>query len=209
MNNDFFKPRGLYCLVMTYKPDSSVTHERIDIDQTIKNYSAPDSNNAKQIMRNLRGSSGKTYGEIELPEAAPLVFPALDRLANDNTEAGEQKKSSMKSAGQFCADYMDRRAQGRYLKDTPGSKLAIGEGPQFTSRYADPNHPASSGSIISLLTGGNINPKTKRDERRVARREKRAYRRGEPITEQTGKRKDGIVKRVLKKVSFATLEMEY
>lgn len=29
---------------------------------------------------------------------------------------------------------------------------------EFTSRYADPNHPANNGSLISLVTGGNVNP---------------------------------------------------
>ena len=28
----------------------------------------------------------------------------------------------------------------------------------FTSRYADPSHPASSGNLVSLVTGGKINP---------------------------------------------------
>lgn len=36
--------------------------------------------------------------------------------------------------------------------------MAQGPKPKFTSRYADPNHPASSGNIISLVTGGHINP---------------------------------------------------
>lgn len=30
--------------------------------------------------------------------------------------------------------------------------------PTFTSRYADPNHPASNGNLISLVTGGHVNP---------------------------------------------------
>ena len=29
---------------------------------------------------------------------------------------------------------------------------------KFVSRYADPNHPANSGSLISLVTGGLVNP---------------------------------------------------
>jgi len=31
--------------------------------------------------------------------------------------------------------------------------------PEFTSRYADPNHPASEGSPIALLTGGRLTEK--------------------------------------------------
>lgn len=40
----------------------------------------------------------------------------------------------------------------------PGSFLANGPREQFTSRYADPNHPATSGSFLSLVTGGYVNP---------------------------------------------------
>jgi len=42
--------------------------------------------------------------------------------------------------------------------ENPDSALVTGPKPTFTSRYADPNHPASSGSLISLVTGGHINP---------------------------------------------------
>jgi len=40
----------------------------------------------------------------------------------------------------------------------PESFLAQGPPEKFTSRYADPNHPASSGNLISFITGGHINP---------------------------------------------------
>lgn len=200
MNNEFFKPRGLYCLVMTYKPDSTATHERVDINKAITNYSNPASSTMRQTMRNLRLSSGKTYGELELPESAPLIFPTLERLANDPTEEGQQRKAGAMSNKEFVADYFDRRAQAKYAAEIPGGKLAAAGGqPEFYSRYADPNHPASSGSLISLITGGHVNPQAGRNQRRIARRQRRAYRRGEPITEQTGKRKEGLVRKVLKK----------
>jgi hypothetical protein len=78
------------------------------------------------------------------------------------------------------------------------------------SRYSDPNHPASSGSLISLITGGHVNIKGTRGEkaaRRQARRgEKRlrkARRRGEVITPETAttRRRTGLVRRILQKVS--------
>ena len=40
--------------------------------------------------------------------------------------------------------------------ENPGSQLNQGPKPIFTSRYADPNHPASSGDTIALMTGGNL-----------------------------------------------------
>lgn len=203
MNNEFFKPRGLYCLIMTYKPDSTKVHARIDINNTISSSMAPASSSTKQTFKNLRLSSGKTYGELELPEAAPLIFPALDNLSP------EQEQSKMKSSGKFIADYYDRRAQAKFVSETGGnSKLTVGEEPVFKSRYADPNHPANSGSLISLLTGGHVNPRERRERRRGAKRVRRAMRRGEPVTEELasgkgrlrgGRRREGLVKRMLKK----------
>lgn len=97
--------------------------------------------------------------------------------------------------------------------ENPTSSLATPK-PQFYSRYSDPNHPASSGSLISLITGGHINPQARRTERKAAkeerrqnRRTRRVYRRGEVFTPETGlrrKRKPGLVKRILQKVSFGT-----
>lgn len=40
----------------------------------------------------------------------------------------------------------------------PESFLAQGPPEKFRSRYADPNHPASSGNLISFISGGHINP---------------------------------------------------
>lgn len=204
MNEEFFKPRGLYCLIMTYKPDSSATHASVDITQTISSSLTPASSNMRQTFKNMRLSSGKTYGELELPEAAPLIFPALESIASDPTEEGIKKQNKLKSSHKFVADYFDRRAQAQYAGENPGSKLtAMGQEPKFASRYADPNHPANSGSLVSLLTGGVINPQRRRNERRVAKRERRAIRRGEEVTPVTGKR-EGIVKRILKKASLQT-----
>jgi hypothetical protein len=52
------------------------------------------------------------------------------------------------------------------------------------------------------LTGGHLNPKERRQERRGAKRVRRAYRRGEEITPNTSQRRggrEGLVKRMLKK----------
>lgn len=42
------------------------------------------------------------------------------------------------------------------MGENPDSHLNQGPKPTFTSRYADPNHPASSGDPLALITGGNI-----------------------------------------------------
>ncbi|KAG0652626.1 hypothetical protein D0Z07_0120 [Hyphodiscus hymeniophilus] len=199
MNNEFFKPRGLYCLIMTYKPESSDTSDSVNITQAISSAESPASSGMKQTFKNLRLSAGKTYGELEMPEAAPLIFPALDRIASSTSEEAIKKQSKMKGSQKFVADYFDRRAQAKYAAEHPSSSLAQSPSAGFASRYSDPNHAANNGSLISLVTGGMLDPKSRRLDKRSSKRVNRAYRRGEDITPQTGKKREGIVKRMLKK----------
>ncbi|KAK9319958.1 hypothetical protein V1517DRAFT_356584, partial [Lipomyces orientalis] len=187
MNNEFFKPRGLFCLIMTYKPDQSAPHEIVDICQTVRQTLAPASSTAREHLKKFRLSSGKTYGEVELPESAPLIFPALDSLASDNG----QEQNKLKRSQKFIADYFDRRSQATYARQNPESSLAVPIDAQFASRYSDPNHPANSGSLIALVTGGKVDPRRRRRERRVSRRGQ------DPSTVPVGPR-EGPIKRMLK-----------
>ncbi|TVY43144.1 hypothetical protein LSUB1_G001312 [Lachnellula subtilissima] len=150
LNDDFFKPHGLYCLIMTYKPESSDSHGSVNMMKSITSTSFFSSWTQK-----MRVSSGKIYGELELPQAAPLIFPGLDSVASEMGEEGAKKQKRMKKSGKFVADYMDRRAQAKYAGENPGSGLAQTD-PKFRSRFADPNHPANSGNLISLVMGGAI-----------------------------------------------------
>jgi hypothetical protein len=81
--------------------------------------------------------------------------------------------------------------------------LAVAPQTSFASRYADPNHPANSGSLISLVTGGAYNPnRRERLRRRLGRSgiAGRVSRRGRD-EKTSGKRRKGVVRRALKKVS--------
>ena len=115
MNEKFFKPRGLICLVMKYAPEARSSHESVDL-------SSSNSTIMKQF-NSMRGPSGKTYGELEMPEAAPLVFPELDAVAAAN-EADGKKKSGLKEKGAFIATYMDKRAQASYVSSPPPTFFA-------------------------------------------------------------------------------------
>lgn len=168
MNRQLFMPRGLFCMVMTFKPSSSEQFVDVglktDTEGLItKQLSAP-SNKGKGIMRKLQVSTGKTKGEFALPDCAGLVFPKLDRAAAAVVEGGpdaitEKQKSRMARSGAFLQDYMDRRARASYSFKNPDSKLTVKEDHKWASRYSDPNHPANSGHLVSLLTGGLINPR--------------------------------------------------
>lgn len=123
MNEKFFKPRGLICLVMKYAPEARSSHEPVDLSQPLFSSLNPSSSAIKRQLHSIRGSSGKTYGELEMPEAAPLIFPELDAVAAAN-EADGKKKSSLKAKGAFIATYMDKRAQASYVSPTPSTLFA-------------------------------------------------------------------------------------
>lgn len=64
---------------------------------------------ATSRLGNFHKSSGQTGGEIELPEAAPLIFPALDKAAAAGSTGGFSGFQNV------VADYFDRRAQAKYV----------------------------------------------------------------------------------------------
>jgi hypothetical protein len=144
VNHDFFAPRGLVALIMTWKPsekDAMLTTAEFDMQSSIAKAS-----DATKSRRRFESSSGAT--SFEWPQTAPLVFPALDELAGE-------KQAAVKRSGKFVAEYIDKRARAKWAGDNPDSALANANGKEtFSSRYADPNHPASSGDPIALLTGG-------------------------------------------------------
>ncbi len=99
-----------------------------------------------------------------MPQAAPLIFPALDDM--QARDPPKTKKENMKRKGKFVANYFDRRAQAAYTAENPNSVLASANTQKhvFASRFADPNHPANSGHPIALITGGIINPKAQQQQ---------------------------------------------
>jgi hypothetical protein len=116
MNEKLFKPRGLYAMIMTYKPESTSADEVVDLNQNITKVVGAryDGHGSK-----LSQSSGKTYSDLQLPQAAPLIFPELDALPEG------EKESAFKRCGHFLGDYFDRRAQARFEAENPDLKLNV------------------------------------------------------------------------------------
>jgi hypothetical protein len=139
----------------------------------------------------MQASHGTT--DFEWPESAPLVFPTLDKLSSTPEgrqvveDAGKKQPNSVKRSMIFAMEYMDKRSQAQWASDHPESRLAqLGVKPEFHSRYADPNHPASSGSLFALLTGGAVGGGvSERKQARAARRGQKSERR-EARSEQRG-----------------------
>lgn len=156
MNEELFKPRGLYVLLMTYKPTSAEPAIDFDVNQNIIS-SVVSRDGGKRSK--FRTASGKTHGEAELPECAPLIFPSLE-AANP-----EQKKSAFKRAHTFIGDYGDRRARAQFQHNNPDSHLNALPEEKFSSIFANPNHPIHKGGPLNTLTGGYLykGAKTLRD----------------------------------------------
>ncbi|KAK5636278.1 hypothetical protein RRF57_011990 [Xylaria bambusicola] len=153
VNRSFFMPRGLIALIMTWKPsrpEEMLTNVNTEMDPAIT--SAVSESEQSSLRKKFSQSSGTTA--FEWPETAPLVFPVLDNVAAID---GVQKRNTLKRTGAFVAEYMDSRSRAKWAGQNPESTMAnTGPREQFHSRYSDPNHPASSGDPIALITGGRF-----------------------------------------------------
>jgi hypothetical protein len=162
MNEKFFKPHGLYALVMAYIPDSDDLVQDVDMNTNVLTSIASREVGQKSRFANAHGT---TKREIEIPESAPLIFPELDALPES------EKENVFKRSGKQLGNYFDRRAQAKFEKQHPESKLNLHQERHFASRFSDPNHPANSGSLIALVSGGAID--TTESDRAKAQRKAR------------------------------------
>ena len=108
MNERFFKPRGLFCMIMTNKPQREAPAESLDISQSIAKITVPAETKMRRQLRDLRTSDGIICGEVEVPAAAPLVFPDLDAAADG---ADGTKQNALKRGGKAINDYIEKRSE--------------------------------------------------------------------------------------------------
>lgn len=161
INQEYFIPRGTIAFIMTWKPQdpAALTTVSFDLGATVGNASQGGSQGAfARFQSRMKSSSAAT--SFEVPETAPLIFPTLDEIVSsrsDDPDAETKKENIVKRGGGFVGDYLDRRAVAQWAGENPNSTLAnAAPEPEFRSRYADPNHPASSGDPLAFITGGKI-----------------------------------------------------
>ena len=110
-NNDFFRPRGLYCLIMSYKPIATDKKAKVDPALAMLDHEPSSSGSGfpSKAKRNLRNPlAGVSHGEESLPDSvARLVFPT-----KSNESEGTNKKKKVFSK---LNNYFDQRAQARYV----------------------------------------------------------------------------------------------
>ncbi|KAI0534072.1 hypothetical protein GGR58DRAFT_79042 [Xylaria digitata] len=153
VNKSFFMPRGLIAVIMTWKPSQpGEILTNVNFDMVPEITAAVNESKQSSLRKKFAQSSGAAL--FEWPETAPLVFPVLDNIGAADTQ---KKQNALKRAGVFVTEYMDSRSRAKWAGQNPDSTMAnAGPKEQFHSRYSDPNHPASSGDPVALLTGGHF-----------------------------------------------------
>lgn len=115
-NAEIFRPRGVICMVMTWRPDTTQVHPTIDFNNPASS-SVPTDDEFGKVKEKFKESSGTTVGDLKIPAAAPLVFPSETQLQQQQ-QAGSGElswKEKFKQKKAFMDDYLDRRAQAEYV----------------------------------------------------------------------------------------------
>ncbi|KAI0161949.1 hypothetical protein GGR52DRAFT_146861 [Hypoxylon sp. FL1284] len=120
MNEELFMPRGLYCLIMAYRPDTGKARQRQGTIAQL-NIDAATGSHAGSSDR-YRSNDG-AMGPIEFPRSADLVFPGLEEAwRQEQQDEGSIGDGFLKAFERF-KDRRDLKAQKKYLKKNPASAL--------------------------------------------------------------------------------------
>lgn len=174
MNEQLFRPAGLFAMIVKYKSDAEVaasgnsilarfgvSAEKVDLstNQVIAKYTREASSGSmSRHMQNLRLASNTTRGTSAMPEAAELIFPGIDKAIAQEGE--ESFKAKAKDAQGFLAEYMDKRARLKYATEDPKSMLNLPpDQREFMTKLGDPRHPMYNGGIVGFVSGGHLSGK--------------------------------------------------
>ncbi|KAK5189992.1 hypothetical protein LTR92_009973 [Exophiala xenobiotica] len=121
MNEKYFMPQGLYCLIMTYNPHGRAVSEPFDLSKTVSKTHDPDAPKMRAYLKkNMSGVQGTTQGEAHMPDTAELVYVEdVDGEQEDGNGPGRLVRTR-----RFVDAYFDKRAHSRFAADNPDSVLA-------------------------------------------------------------------------------------
>ncbi|KAJ9295110.1 hypothetical protein DTO271G3_6280 [Paecilomyces variotii] len=142
------------------QPREMITTANFDLDSSLASVVVSNGEssgcNKKKFKRKFASSGG--VPSFEWPEISPVIFPGLDDLAaDDGGQVVVKMKNGLRRSSNFVEEYMDRRARAKWAGRHPQSMIAnAGPKETFKSIYSDPNHAASSGDLLALLTGGRV-----------------------------------------------------
>lgn len=143
MNEELFKPAGLYAMIVKYKSEQEARQEgnsmlarfgvsgaSIDFntnqviakyDRTLSDKSTGSaSRSMSDRLQGVRLASGQSHGAMSLPECAELIYPEIDKAMV--REGPETFKDKAKDAKTFLGSYMDRRAARQYVGNSLSRK---------------------------------------------------------------------------------------
>lgn len=127
-NEVYFKPRGLYCFFVAYRPAAGADADNVypvaEIDLQTNAARAIQQRDAQGTWKKMTSAAAITArGDAEIPASAPLVFPQLDAMDE------KQKENAFKRYGGTLINYFDKRAVDKFDGKNPGNKLANGQAP--------------------------------------------------------------------------------
>lgn len=76
------------------------------------------------MSHKLQSSNGVTNG-MESLQTAQLIFPGLDLLATVSKDEEKGLKKKMQRGKLFVDDYMDRRAQAKFVRISSSSMVQV------------------------------------------------------------------------------------
>ncbi|CRK31947.1 Burnettramic acids biosynthesis cluster protein E like [Verticillium longisporum] len=175
INAGFFMPRGLACFCATWRSDAESQEKLVTaVDFEGQMFEAPTETDfiqqarkamlqkssrddmVNKLQQQIQDRMKPCRGAFNWPEPAPLVFPSADETKAVMCTKPDGKPKGGFDRGEVWADnFSDRRAQAKWMQKNPEFNVAASmPKPEFKSRYADPNHPASSGDIVAFVTAG-------------------------------------------------------
>ncbi|KAK3635351.1 hypothetical protein LTR56_014776 [Elasticomyces elasticus] len=195
MNEELFRPAGLYALIMKYKPEatstgdseatvasrgSSMRSELVDLstteivakyDQTVCEPSDEKAACSRRVSLGMPVDRKNFRLASGITQGSMNLPDSAPLTFPDIDEAFAKNKEAFKDkakdARSFLADYLDRRARMQYARDDPDSRLALSETHwAFKAELANPKHSLYQGGILHLASGGKLAPRVvKRDEK--------------------------------------------
>lgn len=112
MNEELFRPRGLYCLIMAYWPDTGKTSAR---QGTLTQLDINAATSAPPGTSNRYRSNDGTMGPIEFPESAELVFPGLEEASRDDKGGEGSIGDTVLKGFERFKGRRDLKAQRKYV----------------------------------------------------------------------------------------------
>ena len=114
MNQDFFIPRGLFALVMTYKPYAT-KGIMVDTSKPIAESFVEEDSVIKEKLKTIAKEYKGVSNAVEFPEAAPLIFPRLEKKLEEADENGGDSFFTKMKKHEFLSEYLDRRANAKFV----------------------------------------------------------------------------------------------